>query len=363
MIIAFDITQLIYGTGVSVYISNLIEGLSRLDLGSNYQFKFFAFSRGGYQKLVSFSQQYKKVSQFSFKIYPLPEKVRTLSLSLKIDPAIFIGPYDLLHVPDWVGYQTKQPVVTTIHDLAVHHFPSLFHTEIVKKETKYLEWAANLSQDIICVSRTTEKDLHYYYPQTKEKTIVIYEANPFEFTQPSSYDQVTSKYNLSPQEKYFLAIATLEPRKNLNRLVQAFLRAKIPHYNLLIAGRVGWGDVKISPHPSIKLLGYVPAPDLLTLLQHSSGLVYPSLWEGFGLPLAAAIASNTPILTSNQGSMAEIAPSKAILVDPLDINSIIEGLKKLSLIKSVSYKNPFSWLRTAQETLNLYKNTLELGNN
>ncbi len=358
MIIAFDITQLIYGTGVSVYISNLIEGLSRLNLGSNYQFKFFAFSRGGYAKLISFSQQYKEVPQFSFKFYPFPEKIRSLSLSLKIDPSILIGPYDLLHVPDWVGYQTKQPVLTTVHDLAIHRFPSLFHAEIVKKETKYLEWAANSSQRIICVSRTTRKDLHHYYPKAQEKTAVIYEADPFEFTQPSPYDQVTSKYKLLPRQKYFLSIATLEPRKNLKRLVQAFLAAKIPYHNLLIAGRIGWGDVKITSHPSIKLLGYVPASDLLTLLQHSSGLVYPSLWEGFGLPLAAAIAFNTPILTSSQGSMAEIAPSKAILVNPLETNSIIEGLKKLSLVKSVSYNNPFSWLKTAQETLDLYKTAL-----
>ncbi len=353
MIVAFDITQFIYGTGVSAYIENLIAAFTYLN-PQNTLFKAFAFSRGRNRLLQKLKKRYSS-SRFLFYIFPLPERVRHLSLSLRLDPRLLIGDYDILHIPDWVGYSTSKPVITTIHDLGVLRYPSFFHNKIVKKEKRYLDWAVQRSQKIICVSKTTQSNLHSYYPTSSNKTEVIYEANPFEFTKQSTpFTKVKTKYSLNLSYKYLLSIATLEPRKNLKRLVTAFLEANLKNYQLLIAGKVGWGEIELPQHSQIKLLGYVPKEDLVSLIKNTKGLVYPSLWEGFGLPIAAARAYNIPLLTSNRGSMKEIAPKGTILINPESISDISRGIEQLVQLNQVKYSNPFSWLKTAEETWKLY---------
>ena len=358
MIIAFDITQSIYGTGVSAYITNLIAAFNKLK-PDNLYFKFFAFTKGKLSQLQKLKHQYRLNPNFSFYLFPLPEKTRHLSLKLKLDPSLLIGTYDLLHTPDWVGYHTSKPTLATIHDLAIHRYPQTFPTTIITHQTRYLNWAASKAHHLICVSKTTQTDLHHFYPQTKNKTTLIYEANPFEFDSPTNWDQVARNYQISPAQKYFITIATLEPRKNLNRLIKAFIQAKLPNYHLFIAGKTGWGRVKKVHHPQIKFLGYVSSNQLITLLQHSKGLLYIPLWEGFGLPIAAAIDYNLPILTSNQGTTAEIAPSSAILVDPYNISDITQGIINLSKLPKPQYQSPFSWLKTARLTLQLYHHILK----
>ncbi|NOY14644.1 MAG: glycosyltransferase family 4 protein [bacterium] len=358
MIIAFDISQAAFGTGVGVYIINLITAWAKLNL-KDVSFKFFGFSRGQFDKLTAIQTKFAHVPYFHFYIFPYPERVRVLSLKLRLDPSVLIGRYDLLHTPDWLGYYSHKPTVATVHDLAIHRFPYIFHTTIVKQQKKYLEWLSQKAAAVVCVSKTTQKDLRTYYPQTKNKAAVIYEANPFAYTKPADWSAARQKYGLEKQKKFFLSIATLEPRKNLTRLIKAFNQANLPGFDLLIAGKVGWGDVQLPPNPRLKLLGYIPSSDLVSLLKHSQGLVYPSLWEGFGLPIAAAADFQVPVLTSNLGSMAEIAPPSAVLINPLDVNDIAWGLKKLTRIKPEP-NHRFSWLTTAQRTLDLYHNILKL---
>ena len=358
MIVAFDITQSIYGTGVSAYITNLIAAFDKLKPPHTH-FKFFAFSKGKFSQLKYLQHKYQSNPHFSFHLFPLPEKTRHLSLKLKLDPSFLIGSYDILHTPDWIGYHSSKPTIATIHDLAIHHHPQTFPTTIISHQTRYLNWATSKAYHLICVSKTTQSDLYHFYPNTKYKTIVIYEANPFEFDSPANWDQVAHNYQISSSQKYFITIATLEPRKNLDRLIQAFIQANLPNYHLFIAGKIGWGRVKKVHHPQIKFLGYVPSSQLITLLQHSQGLLYVPLWEGFGLPIAAAIDYNLPILTSNQGATAEIAPNSAILVNPYNVPDITQGITKLTQLPKPYYKLPFSWLKTARLTLQLYHHILK----
>ena len=358
MIIAFDITQAIYGTGVSAYITNLLIAISRLKPKS-VRFKLFALTPTGRKRLKSWQQKLNSAI-FSFYFYPLPQRLRLLSLRFKVDPSLLIGKYDILHTPDWTGYYSRKPTIATIHDLAIYRYPKLFPKSILDQQKKYLSWASSEADRIICVSKASQKDFQTHYPQARAKTKLIYEANPFEFTLAADWNQVRSRYQLKAGEKYLIAIGTLEPRKNLSRLISGFIEAKLKGYKLLIAGKVGWGDIKIKKSKDVSFLGYVADNHLVSLLQHSQGLVYPSLWEGFGLPLAAGLNYQIPILTSNRGSMKEIAP-KSILVNPLDYRSISKGLKQLvDVHKSQAGQNSFSWLKTGQETLNLYQNILKL---
>ncbi len=361
MIVAFDISQYVYGTGVSIYIQNLIAGFSQIQV-NGLEFKFFGFSRGRFDKLRKLRQKYQDQTNFKFYLLPWPERARSLSLRLKLDPKIIIGNYDLLHTPDWVGYHTSKPAVATVHDLTIHDYPSLFHEVIVKKQISYLSWLSQKATRIISVSQYTREKLKNYYPNSQGKIKVIYEADPFEFTSPTDWGRVRTKYKIKTGQKYFLSIATLEPRKNLNRLIQAFKQVKLKDYQLMIAGRVGWGNIKIEKDQQIKLLGYVPDSDLLSLLKKSAGLLYPSIDEGFGLPIAAAMAHQLPLVSSNLGSMKEISQDYpgAVLVDPLNTDSISQGITKLTQMPSSgsNFKTPFSWVTTASQTLSVYQEAL-----
>jgi len=229
---------------------------------------------------------------------------------------------------------------------------------------------------IIAVSKWTAKDLIDEVPNAKRKTSIIYEA-------PSlTYDSIIVKKSLN--KNYLLFVGTLEPRKNLPRLLEAysFLPSHIKEkYSLNIVGGRGWGKVnfesliehfKIKKY--VKILGYLSDKDLAKTYQNASLLVMPSLYEGFGLPLLEAMNAEVPVVTSNISSMPEIVGKAAILVDPYDVNSIKEGMIKvltdLNLRSSLSKEGlkqskNFSWKKAAEKTMLVFTEAIssQQGNN
>ncbi len=154
-------------------------------------------------------------------------------------------------------------------------------------------------------------------------------------------------------------VGTREPRKNLERAIRAFQGLKKKNLSLVIAGKFGWGsDLKQS---GAKLLGYVPGEDLPGLYGGAQVFVYPSLYEGFGLPILEAMASECPVVTSNLSSMPEIAGKAAVLINPRKVGDITKGIeealeRKEELIKKGKARvKEFSWQKTARETLKVYQ--------
>jgi glycosyltransferase involved in cell wall biosynthesis len=201
--------------------------------------------------------------------------------------------------------------------------------------------------------------------KTKIKT--IYSGVDDIFLSPTyqKNENVKQKYVLPP--KYILAVGTREPRKNLSRLIQAFHKLKtiasFTDYSLVIVGNYGWGK-DIEEEGNIKLIGYVQRDEMPSVYAMAEIFAYPSLYEGFGLPILEAMKSGCPVMTSNIGSMKEISDDCAVFADPNDVNDIFVKLKdiltvpkfKKSMIeKGKNHASEFSWKKTAAETLNYYK--------
>lgn len=258
------------------------------------------------------------------------------------------------------------PGVVTVHDLTFQLFPEVH--EPIKRW--YFPWmirmAVRKAHAVVAVSATTERDLLALYPAAKGKTQVTLLA-------ARCWPELVRRNRDKPDEgrPYVLAIGTLEPRKNLARLVRSWL-AMDPGYRrgvrLLIVGAYGWmmQDLLVQAEQAkdagIQLLGYVEEGELGILLKNALALAYPSLYEGFGLPVMEAMAMGVPVLTSATGATLEVAGDSALLIDPHDDQSIRHGLERLladaALRKQLAEKGrtraaEFSWEMTARQTLDI----------
>jgi glycosyltransferase involved in cell wall biosynthesis len=190
---------------------------------------------------------------------------------------------------------------------------------------------------------------------------------------------VKARYGIAENGRYLLYLGTLQPRKNLTRLVEAFacLQAPTANLQLVLAGKKGWlYDDLFARVASLGLggrvvfPGYIADGDKAALISGAAALVYPSLYEGFGLPVLEAMACGTPVLTSNGSSLPEVAGDAALLVDPLDVEAIAAGMSRLmedadlrcSLVaRGYVQASKFSWARAAQQVLEVLESVATHG--
>lgn len=373
MIIGIDISSIQYGTGVSNYTLNLVKNLIKIDKTNNYKL-FYASLRNPIPSEI-IKLQSKKVKIFQFKI-PLSFFVFIWN-KLNIFPIeLFIGKLDIFHTSDY--YHTpslKAKLITTVHDLTPFLYPNWLHPNIVKNHQLKFRHIDKYSH-FICVSKTTQTDLLKLFPKIKSTdTSIIYEASEKKYSNFHNFsnnhkqkiiNNFKQKYNLSD---FILAQGTREPRKNLKRLIEAFIKFKnkFPNSNidLVITGKYGWGkDIETLQPSYIKILGYLPESDMVSAHASALALAYPSLYEGFGLPVLKAMAVGTPVITSLNSSMAEIAKDSALLVNPKSTQSILKAIIKIYQDKDfrqnlskkgIDVVKQFSWTQTAKQTLKIYE--------
>ena len=231
-------------------------------------------------------------------------------------------------------------------------------------ESQLVPRALRSADRIVCVSKSTADAIQSEFPFVKDKVRVV-SLGVTALPAPST-KECLQRFGID--RPYVLFVGTLEPRKNLQRLLKAY--ASLSHklrrdYLLVIAGPQGWGGldvrteaVRLGIFESIKVTGYVSEDVLSTLYYHAEFLAFPSLYEGFGLPIVEAMAAGTPVLTSNVSSMPEVAGDAALLVDPFDEESIADGLKTLLTLESEALRLAsraranaarFSWQIAARE--------------
>lgn len=374
MIIGIDVSSTAYGTGVSNYTLNLVRHLIKIDKSNTYKL-FFSSLRLPLPKEISDLSKYKNVKIFHFKL-PLT-LLSFLWNRLHILPIeLFIGKCDVFHTSDWTQPPTfKAKTIATIHDLTPFLNPQWLHQKIVSTHYQKMYWSAKSCHHFICVSQNTKNDLLKIFPTIDpQKCSVIYEAAEDkygEFLKFSTVIQNQKKIAIEKQyglKKYILSQGTREPRKNLPNLITAFNQYISKHPNcrveLAITGKYGWGnDVLHLKNSKIKILGYIPEKDMVALHASAIFLAYPSLYEGFGLPLIKSMKVGVPVLTSNTSSMPEVVGNSGILVNPSSIKSIFDGINKLLSsstlrkqlsVKSIQNSKKFSWDQTALNTLNIY---------
>ncbi len=265
--------------------------------------------------------------------------------------------------------------VLTIHDLVWKRAAETMQPLNRWLDATLMPQGIRIADRIIAVSEHTALDIQREFPSARHKIRTI----PLGISSLTTVALRESLASLGLTGKYFLFVGTLEPRKNLERLIAAF--SALPEslrdtVSLAIAGGDGWGGVNVASiaerfgvQRNVRVLGYVSEEQLSTLYSHALFLAMPSLYEGFGLPLLEAMARGVPVLTSNCSSMPEVAGDAGVLVDPYDVASIMRGLVEMlensarrSEFSKLAVLNAtrFSWDKTAKETLEVFEEALEV---
>lgn len=316
-------------------------------------------------------------------IVPIPRKQRILWTNFSLPPLLKTKQIDLYHGVCNFELPVRKvcPYVVTIHDLIPLFFPKLVPKKHLILFRILMRWVARIADKIITDSYSSKKDILNRLGVPEEKIQVIYLAHhPDYHPIPDRHkiESILAKHHLNG--KYLLFTGVLEPKKNLLRLIEAFhlLKTQInpdKDLKLVLVGGRGWGYAGANENLSrlierrelkeeVIFTGYVPDEDLPYLYNGAELFVFPSLYEGFGLPVLEAMACGIPVVTSKVSSLPEIVGEAGKLVDPYDPRNIAEGISEVltnqtlrqSMIeKGLQRAHLFSWQRTAAETLAVYR--------
>jgi glycosyltransferase involved in cell wall biosynthesis len=218
---------------------------------------------------------------------------------------------DLLHCPTFRGpFRARRPLVVTVHDLAVLRHPEWFNRWTRTYSRIAVPRVVRAASRVIAVSEFTKSELVDLLHIDPDRVRVI----------PNAVEAAFTPDGPKAEGDYVLAVGTLEPRKNLTRIAEAV------DGELRVVGARGWGGVE--PPPNVRWLPDVDDDELARLYRGARCLVYASLYEGFGIPVAEAIACGCPVVTTAGSPMAELARAEAVLVDPTDVRSIRDGIAR-----------------------------------
>lgn len=375
--VGIDITATIYGRGVSRYTSNLVRGLLR---SSSVRLTIYGSSLRQRSELTQIAENLKKETNSKaetvIQAYP-PSLYNFLWNKIGYPKIKSILPnIDVFHSWDWLQPPDHNiPLVSTIHDIALLKFPETAHPKIKHMHEQSWKVLKDRKAHIIAVSRATKKDIVELLDIPEERVHVVHEALPLEVQRTAESlteeqeEQITAKLQLD--RPYILFVGTREPRKNLQRLIEAWMPLQ-NHIDLLVAGEEGWddSDKKFSKVEHLRFLGRVSDEELSMLYTHAKLFAYPSLYEGFGLPILEAFYHGTPVVTSNTSSMPEIAGNAAELVDPFSVQSISRGITKIldesetaqetRIQRMIIRQHMFNWKKVATETISVYQKAVEM---
>ena len=330
--VGMDISQIAHFGGVPVYTKELAESLqNQKNLEMVY---FFSSLRRTYHGPL---RNVKK-----FKLPPtLFEMLFNRWRNIGIEH--FIGPVDIFHSSDWTQPLSKAKKVTTYHDVVPLKYPQWSYPNIVLVQRRRLKLVESEIDMVICVSESTRKDLLSISKIPNEKTVVIYEGVSEIFKPQNVREVETFKKRMKLPDEFVLAISGVGERRNLKRVREASKK-----YNLVISGE------------DIPWISYNELP---LLYSSAKVLLYPSFYEGFGLPILEAMACGLPVITSDVSSMPEAGGNAAIYVDPNNVDDIKKKLDQVMKDKNLrdelvkegfQQAKKFSWQKCAEETTSVY---------
>ena len=348
--------------GIGYYTLNLINALAKIDKENSYylysKIKFFSLDK---KPPILPSQNFKhKIDRFD------------------LGPPRLLKNIDIFHTS---SFDIKPPkgakFIITVHDIIPKVFPQGHTKDAIEKLDASLKHVLLSADFIVADTQSTFNDLTKYYPhECAHKLRVVYPGVGEEFVvlpknAKNLYNRIFLKYNI--YSNYIIYIGTLEPRKNITGLIKAYHSLKSRYsikQQLVIAGMKGWmyEDIfklvdELGLNKEIIFTGYIPREELKIFYNFADLSVYPSFYEGAGLPVLEAFKCGCPVVTSNISSMPEFAGDAAMLIDPNNVDFIAEGIHKIlsnpelrsSLIeKGLKRAKEFTWERTAQQMLSVF---------
>ncbi|MDZ7272132.1 MAG: glycosyltransferase family 4 protein [candidate division KSB1 bacterium] len=363
-------------TGIGTYISSLANALPRVDGTNEYRLLV------SHENAPIFEDGLPRMTKvFGPKIVDYTP-VRVVWEHICLPGVAAREGVNLLHCPTFiVPLLWRGPTVVTIHDLTWFTHPQ---QHVLVKRVYYqrlIPVAVQKAARVIAITESTRRDLLRILPVSEEKVVVVPYGVDSIFQTVEDDERIAAlRRRYGVPERYLLFVGMLEPRKNLVRVVQAFGRLKssdraMPH-KLVLAGNKGWGyeearrEVeRLGLEQEVIFTGPVPHDELPPLFSGADLFVYPSLYEGFGLPVVEAMACGTPVITSNVSSLPEVAGDAALLVDPLDVEDLAEAMRRVLTdgdlrqqmrARGLEQASNFTWEETARRTLEVYEQAYAL---
>lgn len=347
--------------GNETYYRNLIENFTEEEAGNIILFVDNEFDTSN----LKFSGQivrFKSKNSFARNYIEIPYLMCKYRLSV-------------MHMQYFIPFIRFCPVVTTIHDISFEHFKDIFTKKDYFLQKHLIPYAARRSKAIITVSEYSKKDICTRYGVNANHVKVTYNAPADQYRKmeltPEAKERIRTRYGI--KEDYILSVGNLQPRKNIKRLLEAYIQfkketqASIP---LVIVGKKAWMYEDIFNHleageiqNDIIFTGYVSDEDLIGIYNMASIFVYPSIFEGYGLPVAEAMACGVPVATSNVTAIPEVAGDACILFDPTEVDEIKSSINQLysnlelrerCIQRGYVQVDKFNWKYSANETYQIY---------
>ncbi len=378
MKIGIDITAaLTQGGGIGRYTRELVQALVAVDQTNRYHF----FSAKP-PATLPVPEPLPQAAHVTYRPAPLDERwLYRLWYRLRLPLPVqwFTGKLDLFHSPDFVlpPVDGRIPTLLTVHDLSFVHYPYVFPERLVRYLNQVVPWSIARATHVLADSEATRNDLLAIWQVPPDKVTVLYSGVHERFRPVRDAEKITAvrqKYQLA-EWPYLLSVGTLQPRKNYQMLIRAFapLAEKVPHH-LVISGGRGWLYDEMLAEAArqgiaerVHFIGFVDDADLPALYSEASLFVFPSLYEGFGLPLLEAMGCGTAVLTSNSSSLPEVAGRAAQQLPPDDTAAWTQAIEKLLsdadhrqqlVTAGFAQVKQFSWQESAGQLLKIYAQLL-----
>jgi glycosyltransferase involved in cell wall biosynthesis len=355
--------------GIGTYIRNLLRHLSRQDQKTEYV-------------LLCRGEDCGVAANLGENFRPVAEQAEAYSVreQLAVPMDLRREGIDLFHAPHYVlPPLTPCRAVVTIHDCIHLRFPQYLPHRFGYAYARASLWfATHRSARVLTVSEASKRDILHYFSVPPDKIDVIYNAIDERFgeePEPDEVERVRERYQLN--DPFVLYAGNIKPHKNLERLIEAFhllRRHDADHVKLLIIGdeiskyaTLRRAVHRYKLHKHVRFFGFVPSTTLAILYRLAAVFVFPSLYEGFGLPPLEAMASGTPVITSNVSSLPEVAGDAALLVDPRDAEAIAGAIRMVLTDRTLredlrrrglERARAFSWEQSVARTRAIYSEVL-----
>ncbi|MCX8082198.1 MAG: glycosyltransferase family 4 protein [bacterium] len=354
--------------GNETYIIGLLYGLSQIE---HPDFSYVVFLSKG----IPVPDFLLNDKQFSIERVSQRASLRFLR---DIPVRTYTEKLDLLHTQYHTPLISHCHSVITLHDVSFIRYPEFFPEDIYLRLKLSLLYSVRKAKKIITVSEFSKREILKFYKIDEEKIEVVYNgvSEKFRPIDTTKCDKVLENYSV--KKPYILSVSNLQPRKNLSRLIKAFIsiiknNPAFP-YNLVIVGKKLWlynemfDEIRNSNFVErIVLTDYVPEEDLVYLYNGADVFIYPSIYEGFGLPVLEAMSCGCAVVTSNTSSLPEVAGNACVLVDPYNVEEIARAIQnvirnpdlKMRLkMEGLKQSQKFSWKRSGEMTLKIYEKVL-----
>ncbi len=349
--------------GNESYYSNILD---HMEASEGYQLYLFvkrevdASRYQGKFEIITLKEKHPFMRNF----YELPSLCRKYHL-------------DLMHTQYFIPFDRPCPVVCTIHDICFEHYKNIFTKKEYYTQKMLIPYAAKNSACVFTVSSHAKQDIQEHYSIPEDKVIVTYNATDPSFRKLTSselmVEELKKKFEIKAN-RYILSVGNLQPRKNLVRLIRAFIKLKKtePEIQLVLVGKKAWMydeilKAAIEGSEDIIFTDYVDQEELVRLYNGAELFVYPSFFEGFGIPPLEAMACGVPVVVANATSLPEVVGDAGSYFDPFDIDSILESIKKMlydrelrerSIERGYERVKAFAWERSSRIIMDTYQQIL-----